>query len=60
MNVNNNNRAEDESDDDMRESKIVKKFDAILKEIENSGRTTKAISVKVNGCNINLNPPIIK
>ena len=60
MNVNNNNREEDESDDDMRESKIVKKFDTILKEIENSGRTTKAISVKVNGCNINLNPPIIK
>ena len=42
------------------DSKTVKKFDAILKGIKNNGRTTKPISVKSHGCNINLHPLIIK
>ena len=55
MNVDNNNAKEDESGEDRSvESKTVKKFDAILKDIRNIGRTTKPICVKKHGSNINL------
>ena len=36
------------------------KFDAISKYIKNIGRTTKPISVKSHGSNINLHPLIVK
>ena len=35
-------------------------LDAILKDIDNNGRTTKAISVKRQDGNINLHPLLIK
>ena len=61
MNVNNNNREEDISDEDKNdESETATRFDAILKDIKNIGRTTKPISVKSHGSNINLHPLIIK
>ena len=40
--------------------KLLKKFDAILKDIKNNGRNNKLISVKSHGSNINLHPLIIK
>ena len=40
--------------------KMFKKFDAILRDIENNGRTTKPISAKSPGGNINLHSLIIK
>ena len=61
MNVNNNNREEDGSDKDKSdESKITKRFDTILKDINSNGRTTKLISFKNHGSNINIHPLIIK
>ena len=62
MNVNNNNKKDDveTEEDKTNENKITKKFDAILKDIKNNGRTTKLIIVKSQGSNINLNPVIIK
>ena len=61
MNVNSNNIEEDKSDEDKNdESKTVKKFDAILKDINNIGRTTKPISFKIHGSNINLHSLIIR
>ena len=48
MNVNNNNREEDTSDENMNnEIGIAKKFDAILKYMKNIGRTTKSRYAKV-------------
>ena len=41
-------------------SKIPKKFNTILKDIKNNGRTSKPISVKSFGINISLHPLIIK
>ena len=61
MNVNSNNIEEDKSDEDKSdESKTVKKFDAILKDINNIGRTTKPISFKIHGSNINLHSLTIR
>ena len=61
MNVNNNNREEDISDEDKNdESETATSFDAILKDVKNIGRTTKPISVKSHGGNIYLHPLIIK
>ena len=61
INVNNNNREGDESNKyKSDESKVTKRFNAILKDIKNNGRTTKPISVKGHGSNINLYPLIIK
>ena len=37
------------------ESKIIKKFDAILKVIKNNGNTAKSVNVKICGSNINQN-----
>ena len=42
------------------ESNIIKDFDATLKDIKKNGRTTKSISLKSCGSNINLHPLIIK
>ena len=68
INVNNSNRKGDAKteDDDNRvddtsdESNITKEFDAILKDMKNNGRTTKSMSVKSRGKNINLHLLIIK
>ena len=66
MNVNNNSREEDESDEDTSdegksyENKTVEEFDAILKDIKNDIRTTKPVSVKARGSNVNLPTLIIK
>ena len=61
MNVNNNNKEEDMSDEDKSdESKNLKKFHAMLKDIKNIGRTTKPISIKSRGSNINLHPSITR
>ena len=38
--------------------KKLKKFDAILKDLKSNGRTTKPISLKTRGSNINLHPLI--
>ena len=55
------NKEEDMSDDNKRdESKIVKMFDAILKDVKNIGSTTKPASVKSCGTNINAHPLEIK
>ena len=55
------NREEDMSDDNKSdESKIVKMFDAILKDVKNIGSTTKPASVKSRGTNINPHPLEIK
>ena len=55
------NREEDMSDDNKSdESKIVKLFDAILKDVKNIGSTTKPASVKSRGININPHPLEIK
>ena len=51
-----NNRVEDMSN----ESNITKGFDAILKYINNDGRTAKTISAKIRDNNISLQPLIIK
>ena len=42
------------------ESKTVKNFDVILKDIKNVGKTTKPISAKSHSSNVNLHPRIIK
>ena len=42
------------------ESNITKNFDAVLKDIKNNGRTTKSISVKSYGSNVNLRPLVTK
>ena len=48
MNVNNNNREEDTSDENMNdEIGTAKKFDAILKYMKNIGLTTKSRYIKV-------------
>ena len=48
MNVNNNNREEDTSDENMNdEIGTAKKFDAILKYMKNNGLTTKSRYIKV-------------
>ena len=61
MNVNNNNKEEDMSDEyKSDESKNLKKFHAMLKDIKNIGRTTKPISIKSRGSNINLHPSITR
>ena len=61
MNVNKNNTEEDESDEDQcDESKLAKKFNAILKDIKNDGRTSKSINIKSHGNSINLYPLVIK
>ena len=61
MNVNNNNREEDMSDEDKSgECETSKKFDAISKDIKNIGRNTKPVSVKTHGSNISLHSLIIK
>ena len=61
INVNNNSIEKDESDkDESDKRKITKMFYAILKDIKSNGRTTKPISVKSDGGNINLHPLIIK
>ena len=61
MNVNNNNKEEDMSDEDKSdESKNLKKFHAMLKDIKNIGRTTKPITIKSRGSNINLHPSITR
>ena len=53
MNVNKNNGEKDEVDKDKRdESKIMKNFDAVLKDIKNNGRTTNLTSVRSRGGNI--------
>ena len=55
------NREEDMSDDNKSdESKIVKMFDAILKDVKNIGSTAKPASVKSRGTNINPHPLEIK
>ena len=55
------NKEEDMSDDNKSdESKIVKMFDAILKDVKNIGSTTKPASVKSRGININPHPLEIK
>ena len=54
--VNNSNIEEDESD----ESKTVKRFDVILKDIKNIRRITKPICVKTWDSNINLHSLIIR
>ena len=57
MTVNNNNIEKYESDEDkIDKSKTVKKLDPMLKDIKNIGRTTKPISLKIHGSNINLYP----
>ena len=66
MNANNNNTEKNESDEDKSdedksdENKTLKKFNAILTDIENNGRATKPISVKTRGSNINLYPLIMR
>ena len=40
--------------------KLAKKFDAILQDINKTGRNTKPISVKSHGSNISPHPPITK
>ena len=47
---------EDKSRD---ESKMFKNIDVILKDIKNNGSTTKPLSIKTRGNNINLHPLII-
>ena len=43
INVNNNNREEDESvEDKSGKSRIAERFDAILKDMNNKGKTTKS------------------
>ena len=55
------NKEEDMSDDNKSdESKIVKMFDAILRDVKNIGSTTKPASVKSRGININPHPLEIK
>ena len=41
------------------ESKTVEKFEFILKDINNNGRTTKSNSVKTRSSNINLHLKLI-
>ena len=63
MNVNINNKEEDmkiRDEDKSDESKNLKKFDAMLKDIKSIGRTNKPISVKCHSSNINHYPLIIR
>ena len=54
-------RKDDISKEDVSdESKTVEKFEFILKDTNNNGRTTKSNSVKTRSSNINLHPLIIK
>lgn len=47
-------------EDKIGESNITKEFDTTKKNIKNNRKTTKWISVKSHGNNINLHPRIIK
>ena len=45
-------------EDKIDECKTTKKFDAMLKDIKNFGKTTKPITDKSHGTNIDLHPLI--
>ena len=68
MNVSNVNREDGVKTEDgdnrvqdmIGERNVIKKFDAILKDIKKNGETTESVSVKDRGDNINLQPLITK